>query len=683
MPAPPFLLLLVLCLWGPDQGTASKSPSLFPEMKRRTCLGQPRSVLALRDTSHDWALSVSMDGKLVGLVDAATVFEDPHFHAPQVPKTNLSQSEKRLSVMEHLLAHLDRSLLSHNLPRLPATYDVGVDIEHRTLLGTRDARAKGKKKHTERSSLFSLYRARLPASCYQAVNHHQSHALYAFYDSPFNQALVFTLDGGGNDGHYNVYIGDRGPTALPLRTPRRLPATMSQPGPSSTMRSALSPLLREERDLGGIYLFCSQLWPPLASKEAKSPTMPPSSGSYSSPAVLMDASTHGRARPHWLPILHQAMSKFVPVYNPKVQRALAEVLKHVAEEVKTLEDYQDWAATVQYWLQEFVIRKIGLYLSKAPPQTEGVALAGGVAQNALLVSAVARHFAPRYRVHVPCAPGDEGLALGMLYHARPPAGHQEPVRHMGTWASDPPEGGPGPDAYRPRPADLARLLASGLRLGVVRGRAAVGPYPLGVRSVLVAPANATQLERAFGQPRYPIPILVAEAHLPQVTDERFTTGCVGFAPLLTERLRRDYPTLADGRGYGRVFVVGLADNAWLHSVLQQVQSKTQLPFLAEQAFTDRSQAAHYTGVASLIRNQGQALRSLARGDVDAVLFNDVLHGPLPATGGTGPAGGKVKVGAPHKLHSMSTWMLLQLSQIKQRIAAKYWNVSSTYLTSGG
>ena len=44
--------------------------------------------------------------------------------------------------------------------------------------------------------------------------HHEAHAAYGFYDSPFDSALVVTADGGGWDGVFNVYHANRtaGPT---------------------------------------------------------------------------------------------------------------------------------------------------------------------------------------------------------------------------------------------------------------------------------------------------------------------------------------------------------------------------------------------------------------------------------------------------------------------------------------
>ena len=49
----------------------------------------------------------------------------------------------------------------------------------------------------------------IPSKNYELGLHHQSHAAGIFYQSPYNEALVFSFDGGGNDGKFNVYYATR------------------------------------------------------------------------------------------------------------------------------------------------------------------------------------------------------------------------------------------------------------------------------------------------------------------------------------------------------------------------------------------------------------------------------------------------------------------------------------------
>ena len=39
-----------------------------------------------------------------------------------------------------------------------------------------------------------------PVKQWRLVDHHEAHARMSFFDSPFQQALILSYDGGGNDG---------------------------------------------------------------------------------------------------------------------------------------------------------------------------------------------------------------------------------------------------------------------------------------------------------------------------------------------------------------------------------------------------------------------------------------------------------------------------------------------------
>jgi predicted NodU family carbamoyl transferase len=49
----------------------------------------------------------------------------------------------------------------------------------------------------------------IPAANYIKCSHHAAHAAGTFYQSSYQSALVFSFDGGGDDGFFNVYKVDR------------------------------------------------------------------------------------------------------------------------------------------------------------------------------------------------------------------------------------------------------------------------------------------------------------------------------------------------------------------------------------------------------------------------------------------------------------------------------------------
>jgi carbamoyltransferase len=50
----------------------------------------------------------------------------------------------------------------------------------------------------------------IPAKNFIHGRHHESHAYGVFYQSPHKEALIFSFDGGGDDGEFNVYKAIRG-----------------------------------------------------------------------------------------------------------------------------------------------------------------------------------------------------------------------------------------------------------------------------------------------------------------------------------------------------------------------------------------------------------------------------------------------------------------------------------------
>ena len=71
------------------------------------------------------------------------------------------------------------------------------------------------------------------------ARHHETHAAAAFYKSPFDEALIISYDGGGDDGFFNVYRG--GPDGI------------------ESFESI-------QADFGGAYLLCGSLIREVAEK---------------------------------------------------------------------------------------------------------------------------------------------------------------------------------------------------------------------------------------------------------------------------------------------------------------------------------------------------------------------------------------------------------------------------------
>lgn len=63
----------------------------------------------------------------------------------------------------------------------------------------------------EHGEVRDLYKEAIPADEYITdYCHHQAHAYGSLIQSPFKKALIISFDGGGVDGRFNIYIGERG-----------------------------------------------------------------------------------------------------------------------------------------------------------------------------------------------------------------------------------------------------------------------------------------------------------------------------------------------------------------------------------------------------------------------------------------------------------------------------------------
>ena len=71
------------------------------------------------------------------------------------------------------------------------------------------------------------------------ASHHQTHAASTLYKSPFDQALIVSYDGGGDDGHFNIYFANE---------------------------DSIKHVAKISSDFGGGYLLCGSLIREVAEK---------------------------------------------------------------------------------------------------------------------------------------------------------------------------------------------------------------------------------------------------------------------------------------------------------------------------------------------------------------------------------------------------------------------------------
>ncbi len=314
----------------------------------------------------------------------------------------------------------------------------------------------------------------------ERIQHHFSHAACGLWPSPFEEALIVSFDGGGNDNEgvvfFNIFVGNK--------------------SKNSFIKLASLPL-----DICSAYTLIAY---PLKSVEKKD------MGSYLAWAgKIMGLAGHGY-------VMHDQIDKMRAFYYSNVDMpALKKLFSYAVPGNKGLMNSVDHfqteaniAATSQRVFEDIFFAAIEPYLYKYDLP---VVLTGGGALNVINNQRMYDKLkAMGKELFIPCNPNDCGLSLGsMLLRYPPDSGNMESVTYAGFPLLDKGdlvvmhEKTQGNEAWIPMGAEygkgikcslpeLAKLLVDGKIIGLVQGCSEVGPRALGNRSILAYPKEGVK-----------------------------------------------------------------------------------------------------------------------------------------------------------------------------------------------
>ena len=478
------------------------------------------------------------------------------------------------------------------------------------------------------------------------VNHHESHALMAYYSSPFRSSLILSFDGGGNDGTWNVFVGQGLEVYRVARERINLAKSYTRVGSflpavtgSKLSLEKLCSLLPSEGDpdyqdmLDSNWTGTFMNWP-LEKYEGFAGKLMGYSGIKAPSAEASE----------WL---RQFYHRGVEVPDSQFP------IHVIAQMCKSEEERQAVAASAQDEFTKFVQPRVAQYLLDLKGQSvnvEGIVLVGGCALNVVTNQAIRETLTsftsempdstkPK-DVYVPPAPNDSGLAIGAIWSLYPPTVRQ-PLQYLGFRLFD---AEILEDEARKRGARklsdlggveyLAELLAGGPAwqkeprsktpkpvIAVVRGRQEFGPRALGHRSLLAFPDSEEMRDRMnrikFRQWYRPAAPMIADEALEYVFGHKFGSVYMEFAPLVREEVRQRFPGLSHFDGTARHQSVGKEDEPWVHALLLAVGKWTGLAALINTSFNSKGKPITNTVEESL-----EMLDTLE--DLDFVLIEDWL-----------------------------------------------------------
>ncbi len=463
------------------------------------------------------------------------------------------------------------------------------------------------------------------------AEHHQSHAASAFYPSPFESAVVLTMDGVGEWATTSVCIGNGADLTPKLE-------------------------LMFPHSLGLLYTAVTQyLGFKVLSGEYKVMGLAP----YGTPKYcalflehLVDLKTDGTFR------LDQRYFDYCTGGN-MISPAFAELFGHPirSEENSPLEQFHmDMAASLQWVTEEIVIRLCRDLTSRFG--IRNLCLAGGVALNCVANGRVRREL-DIDGLWVQPAAGDAGCALGAAlaaWHQHLKQPRPEPAGRdamQGSYLG--PEFSPDEIKARLEAAgahfeDYAedtvmemavKALAAGKVVGWFQGRMEFGPRALGARSIL-ADARSPEMQKTLNlkvknresfRPFAPAvtqedaadwfelqgdsPYMLLTA--PVLASRRKSQAESDFAGSYLDRLNRvrsEIPAVTHMDYSARVQTVNAETNPRFHRLLTAFRDKTDCPVLINTSFNVRGEP--------IVCTPEDAFRCFMGTDIDMLIVGDCV-----------------------------------------------------------
>lgn len=400
--------------------------------------------------------------------------------------------------------------------------------------------------------------------------HHRSHAASAFYTSPFERALVLTIDGVGEYDTTAVFIGEG----------NSLTKVASVHFPDS---------------LGLLYsVFTQFLGFQINEDEYK----------------VMGLAPYGKPR-----YVNQILAKMVALhddgsfelnldyfdfsredrhYSPRFEREMDAHPRRPTDHIT--EQHQDLAASVQIVLERAIQNILKSLLREHPSQN--LCMAGGVALNCTANAAIIREFGVNLHVHP--AAGDAGGALGAAMDVSIKEVSENPYRFRFTPYLGLDHGREAIEAALKAnglahqritgiASHIANKLSEGYVVAIFHGRDEWGPRALGNRSILADPRRPGMKDHLNAKIKFREEFRpFAPAVMEEFFADYFETLGMDSSPymLFTHRALRakEIPAAVHVDGTARIQTVSESQNPYLHAILAEFYKITGVPVLINTSF---------------------------------------------------------------------------------------------------
>lgn len=388
--------------------------------------------------------------------------------------------------------------------------------------------------------------------------HHSLHASCGYYQSPFKEAIVFTIDGGGCEN------GDLEYTKVYY-----------------AVDSTIKLLDKINVNFGGAYTnIAVPISEVLPGKDSVTPNIP----SISYAGKVMGLCAYGKVIPEWI----EPMKRFY--FDINLGNLSSSIGINLSPNSLSGQVGYDLAATSQYIFEEMLFDLVVTYFER---YNTNIVICGGCGLNVLFNQKLKKYINSfGFDVYVPPNPNDCGLSLGQ--YLIEDKKHISPVVYGGFDILD-----------RDKLSDyleksdfkqekmevekVVELISSGKIGGIIRGYSEVGPRALGNRSIICDPSIADMKDIINSKVKFrewfrPFAPVCREEDMSFYFDDAFPSEYMSYAPSVKKEYRKVLPSITHVDGTARLQTVNKTQHSFFYDVLTCMEQKNKIPVILNTSF---------------------------------------------------------------------------------------------------
>ena len=413
--------------------------------------------------------------------------------------------------------------------------------------------------------------------------HHQCHAANAFFSSNFDDALIVTIDGGGED--YNKH-GHRIVTAF----------TVWQGTNNKIHEIDIMPI--DQLNLGVLWdKYTTEIFGLSGTTGAKGSQ----AGTVMGMAALGDS------------------QKFKHKFHDK------RFLYNAAKESE--QNQFDIAATLQEYTENVIREKLSFYLKKYP--NTNLCLSGGVALNSVMTGKIRQWFPSLNNIYIDPVPYDAGIALGgpryIWHHIMDNpriTWNDNATPYLGTTYSkqDVLNAIQKNNLISQNVTDdqVIDLLNDQNIISVFGGGSESGRRALGNRSILADPRSDKMKDLINDKVKHrqwfrPFAPSILREEVTNWFEDDVNSPYMGFVSKFKKDKQSLVPAVVHFDGSARLQTVTQNDNFWYYNFIKKFMKKTNVPILLNTSFNDRE---------PIVETPEIAIDCFLRTNIDYLYFRD-------------------------------------------------------------